>query len=156
MKGLPVAYNRDVQEDKEPVFDSIDQLHLVLPAMTGMVATLRFDVSRIEASAPEGFSLATDIAEWLVRQGVAFRDAHEIAGECVRVAENHGIELDALTDDHLLDISAHLTPDVRDVLTVTGSVDSRSTTGGTARASVREQLTGCVSLIEGARNWSVR
>ncbi|MDP4676341.1 MAG: argininosuccinate lyase [Actinomycetes bacterium] len=156
LKGLPFAYNRDLQEDKEPVFDSIDQLHLVLPAMTGMVATLRFDVSRIEASAPEGFSLATDIAEWLVRQGVAFRDAHEIAGECVRVAENHGIELDALTDDHLLDISAHLTPDVRDVLTVTGSVDSRSTTGGTARASVREQLTGCVSLIEGARNWSVR
>ncbi len=84
LKGLPLAYNRDLQEDKEPVFDAIDSLHLLLPAMTGMIATLTFDTARLEALAPQGYSLATDIAEWLVREGVAFRVAHEIAGACVR------------------------------------------------------------------------
>jgi argininosuccinate lyase len=84
LKGMPFAYNRDLQEDKEPVFDAVDQLLLVLPAVTGMIATLRFDTVRISKSAPEGFALATDIAEWLVRNGVPFRDAHEVAGACVR------------------------------------------------------------------------
>jgi argininosuccinate lyase len=107
LKGLPFAYNRDLQEDKEPVFDTVDQLHLVLPAMTGMIATLTFDAARMAASAPEGFSLATDIAEWLVRQGVTFRDAHEIAGACVAAAEARGIELHDLTDADLTGISTH-------------------------------------------------
>ncbi|MFY9330712.1 MAG: argininosuccinate lyase [Candidatus Nanopelagicales bacterium] len=154
LKGLPFAYNRDLQEDKEPVFDSHDQLRLVLPAMTGMVATLTFDVERMAAAAPEGFSLATDIAEWLVRQGVAFRDAHEIAGECVRTAEAAGIELGDLTDTQLAGISEALTPSVRDVLSVVGSVDSRGATGGTARRSVRDQLVGCQDLIDSARTWA--
>ena len=86
LKGLPFAYNRDLQEDKEPVFDTVEQLLLVLPAMTGMIATLRFDAARMAASAPEGFALATDIAEWLVRNGVPFREAHEVAGACGRAA----------------------------------------------------------------------
>ena len=85
LKGLPFGYNRDLQEDKEPVFDTVEQLLLVLPAMTGMIATLRFDTERMARSAPEGFALATDIAEWLVREGVPFREAHEVAGACVRV-----------------------------------------------------------------------
>ncbi|MGA1089813.1 MAG: argininosuccinate lyase, partial [Candidatus Nanopelagicales bacterium] len=93
LKGMPFAYNRDLQEDKEPVFDAVDQLLLVLPAVTGMVATLRFDTIRMSTSAPEGFALATDIAEWLVKRGVPFRDAHEIAGACVREAESRGVEL---------------------------------------------------------------
>ena len=80
LKGLPLAYNRDLQEDKEPVFDAVDTLHLLLPAIAGMIATLVFDTERLEALAPQGFSLATDIAEWLVRQRVPFRVAHEIAG----------------------------------------------------------------------------
>src|SRR5699024_5305015 len=84
MKGLPLAYNRDLQEDKEPVFDSVDTLEVLLPAFTGMIATLEFDTARMRELAPEGFSLATDVAEWLVRQHVPFRDAHEIAGALVR------------------------------------------------------------------------
>ncbi|MGX7679616.1 argininosuccinate lyase [Jatrophihabitans sp. DSM 45814] len=140
LKGLPLAYNRDLQEDKEPVFDAIDNLHLLLPAFAGMIATLEFNTARLESLAPQGFSLATDIAEWLVRQGVAFRVAHEVAGECVRTCEGRGIELIALSDEDFAQISPHLTPGVRDVLTVAGSLASRSGRGGTAPVRVREQL----------------
>ncbi len=152
LKSLPFAYNRDLQEDKEPVFDTVDQLLLVLPAVTGMMSTLRFDAQRISASAPEGFALATDIAEWLVRQGVAFRDAHEIAGACVREAELAGVDLAGLSDEQFEAISPHLTPEVRDVLTVEGALASRSTYGGTAPIRVREQLADlqvALSISEG-------
>ncbi|NEE33721.1 argininosuccinate lyase, partial [Streptomyces sp. SID7982] len=91
--------NRDLQEDKEPVFDSCDQLEVLLPAFTGMMATLTVNRERMEELAPAGFSLATDIAEWLVKQGVPFRVAHEVAGACVKECEQHGIELDQLTDE---------------------------------------------------------
>ena len=147
LKGLPFGYNRDLQEDKEPVFDTVEQLLLVLPAMTGLYATLQFDTSRITASAPEGFALATDIAEWLVREGVPFRDAHEIAGACVREAESRGLELWDLSDDDLAAISPALTPGVRDVLSLRGSLDSRSAYGGTAPARVREQLADLERVI---------
>ena len=140
LKGLPLAYNRDLQEDKEPVFDSVDTLLVVLPAMTGLVATLTFDTARLAALAPQGFSLATDVAEWLVREGVPFREAHEVAGACVRRCEELGCDLPDLTDDQLAEISAHLTPQVRDLLTVEGSVASRTGRGGTAPVRVREQL----------------
>ena len=93
LKALPLAYNRDLQEDKEPVFDSVDTLEVLLPAFTGMVATMTFDTARLEELAPQGFALATDIAEWLVRQGVPFREAHEISGTCVRLCEERHIEL---------------------------------------------------------------
>jgi argininosuccinate lyase len=155
LKGLPFAYNRDLQEDKEPVFDAVDQLLLVLPAVTGMVSTLVFDVDRMAASAPEGFALATDIAEWLVRNGVAFRDAHEIAGTCVRVAEGRGLELWDLSDEDLREISAELTPDVREVLSARGSVESRSAYGGTAPVRVREQLVELQSVIARDLEWAV-
>jgi argininosuccinate lyase len=140
LKGLPLAYNRDLQEDKEPVFDAVDTLHLLLPAMTGMVATLTFHTDRMAELAPQGFSLATDIAEWLVRERVPFRDAHEIAGACVRVCEERGIDLPDLTDEDFAAISPHLTPAVREVLTVEGSLASRSGRGGTAPVRVAEQL----------------
>jgi argininosuccinate lyase len=140
LKGLPLAYNRDLQEDKEPAFDSVDTLEVLLPAFTGMVATLEFRTERMAELAPQGFSLATDVAEWLVREGVPFRVAHEVAGACVRQCEDLGIELDELTDDQLVAISQHLTPGVRAVLSVDGSVASRSGRGGTAPARVREQL----------------
>ena len=90
LKALPLAYNRDLQEDKEPLFDSVDTLEVLLPAFTGMVATLTFDTGRLAALAPEGFSLATDVAEWLVREHVPFREAHEVAGACVRRCEELG------------------------------------------------------------------
>ncbi|CAB4964358.1 unannotated protein [freshwater metagenome] len=140
LKGLPLAYNRDLQEDKEPVFDSVETLEVLLPAVTGMVATLTFNGERMAELAPQGFSLATDVAEWLVRQGVPFRDAHEVAGACVRRCEELGCDLPDLTDDQLADVSPALTPDVRAVLTVEGSVASRSGRGGTAPVRVGEQL----------------
>jgi argininosuccinate lyase len=140
LKAQPLAYNRDLQEDKEPVFDSVAQLELVLPAMAGLVATLRFDTERMAALAPAGYTLATDVAEWLVRRGVPFRVAHEAAGEAVRAAEGRGVGLDELTDDELSQISAELTADVREVLTVDGSVSSRDARGGTAPIQVANQL----------------
>ena len=155
LKGLPFGYNRDLQEDKEPVFDTVEQLLLVLPAMTGMIATLQFDTERMAASAPEGFALATDIAEWLVRNGVPFREAHEVAGACVRRAESEGIELWDLSDDDLAEISSHLTPSVREVLSVQGALDSRSAFGGTAPVRVTEQLADLrVMLAEQRVAWS--
>ncbi|MGH3423632.1 MAG: argininosuccinate lyase [Nocardioidaceae bacterium] len=140
LKALPLAYNRDLQEDKEPVFDSIDTLEVLLPAFAGMVRTLTFCVERLESLAPQGFSLATDVAEWLVRQGVPFRQAHELSGACVQRCEETDKELWDLTDAELADISPRLTPQVRDVLTVEGSLASRNARGGTAPARVREQL----------------
>ncbi len=154
LKGMPFAYNRDLQEDKEPVFDAVDQLLLVLPAVTGMIATLRFDTVRISMSAPEGFALATDIAEWLVRNGVPFRDAHEIAGACVRAAEERGIELWDLEDADFAGISAALTPDVREVLSLEGSVSSRASYGGTAPVRVREQLADVRSVVAADAEWA--
>ncbi|QIK83360.1 argininosuccinate lyase [Sanguibacter sp. HDW7] len=140
LKGLPLAYNRDLQEDKEPVFDQVDTLEVLLPAFSGMVATMTFDTERMASLAPQGFSLATDIAEWLVREGVPFRVAHEVAGACVKVCEDRGIELWDLTDEDLAGISSHLTPEVRSVLSVEGSLASRDAVGGTAPARVAEQL----------------
>jgi len=154
LKGLPLAYNRDLQEDKEPVFDSVDTLEVLLPAFTGMVATMRFHTDRLAELAPAGFSLATDIAEWLVRQGVPFRVAHEVAGECVRVCEGKGIELADLSDADLAAVSEHLTPAVREVLTVEGSIASRNARGGTAQERVDEQITAFHQAIAGQRAWA--
>jgi argininosuccinate lyase len=140
LKALPLAYNRDLQEDKEPVFDSVDTLEVLLPAFTGMIATMTFDVAALAANAGGGFALATDIAEWLVKQGVPFREAHELSGACVRAAEARGVELWDLTDEEFGSISPHLTPGVRDVLSVEGSIASRDGRGGTAPSRVREQL----------------
>ncbi|MFC0628944.1 argininosuccinate lyase [Kribbella deserti] len=140
LKAQPIAYNRDLQEDKEPVFDSVDTLEVLLPAVTGMMRTLVFNVDRLEELAPQGFSLATDVAEWLVRQRVPFRVAHELAGTCVQECEKRGIELWDLSDEDLAAISPALTPEVRTVLTVQGSVASRNARGGTAPTRVTEQL----------------
>ncbi len=152
LKALPLAYNRDLQEDKEPVFDSVDTLLVLLPAFTGMIATLDFQTERMAELAPQGFSLATDVAEWLVREGVAFRIAHEVAGACVQRCEDLGIELHELTDEQFLEISPHLRPAVRDVLTVAGSVAARSGRGGTAPERVEEQLNEVVSCVAGLRD----
>ena len=148
LKGLPFAYNRDLQEDKEPAFDTIEQLMMVLPAMAGMVATLEFDTERIRRSAPEGFALATEIADWLVMRGMPFREAHEVAGACVAAAEARGVELWDLTDDELADASAMLTAEVRSVLSADAAIAARSRPGGTAPAQVREQLSQMRALLE--------
>ncbi|HYS35199.1 MAG TPA: argininosuccinate lyase [Pseudonocardiaceae bacterium] len=154
LKAQPLAYNRDLQEDKEPLFDSVDQLELLLPALAGMLATLRFDTDRMAELAPAGFTLATDIAEWLVRKGVPFRDAHEAAGECVRVAEARGVGLDELTDAELAAVRPELTGEVRTVLTVRGSISSRDGYNGTAPHSVSGQLVRLVERVAAARAWA--
>jgi argininosuccinate lyase len=140
LKGLPLAYNRDLQEDKEPVFDSVETLEVLLPAFTGMVATMVFDTDRMAELAPQGFSLATDVAEWLATQRVPFREAHEISGALVSFCEQRGLDLDGPTDEEYLSISPHLTPEVRSVLTVAGSIGSRLGAGGTAPERVAEQI----------------
>ena len=151
LKGLPLAYNRDLQEDKEPVFDATDTLELLLPAVSGMIATLVFNTERMESLAPQGFALATDIAEWLVRQGVPFREAHELSGAAVKLAESRGVELWDLTDEDYSGISEHLTPEVRTVLSTEGSLDSRSSQGGTARSAVESQLAELKKQLDAAR-----
>ncbi|MEU5645756.1 argininosuccinate lyase [Streptomyces milbemycinicus] len=154
LKALPLAYNRDLQEDKEPVFDSCDQLEVLLPAFTGMMATLTVNRERMEELAPAGFSLATDIAEWLVKQGVPFRVAHETAGECVKECELTGIELDQLTDEQFAKISPHLTPEVRTVLNVPGALASRNGRGGTAPSAVAAQLVEVKADLAAQREWA--
>ncbi|KQV26723.1 argininosuccinate lyase [Yonghaparkia sp. Root332] len=139
LKGLPLAYNRDLQEDKEPVFDAVETLEVLLPAFTGMVATLRFDTARMAELAPQGFSLATDVADWLVRQGVPFREAHEISGALVAHCERAGLELHEPSDADYAAIDPRLTGEVRAVLTVEGSIASRSGAGGTAAVAVAAQ-----------------
>ncbi len=140
LKGLPFAYNRDLQEDKEPLFDSIDTVLLVLPAVTGMVATTDFDREKMAMAAPLGFSLATEIADYLVRAHIPFAHAHEAAGKCVALCESSGRQLHQLTDSELVHIHPSLLPDVRDVLTVHGALASRTTIGGTSPTSFAEQI----------------
>jgi argininosuccinate lyase len=154
LKGLPLAYDRDLQEDKEPVFDTVDQLLTLLPAVSGLVATLEFDTRRLAAAAPAGFALATDVAEWLVRRGVAFREAHEISGAFVSFCEDKGVDLPDVTDAELADIDARLTPDVRSVLSVAGALRARSAVGGTAPVRVAEQSAALTELIQRHAAWA--
>jgi len=153
-KGLPLAYDRDLQEDKEPVFDAIDQLLVLLPAVAGLVGTLAFDEQRMAQAAPRGFSLATDMADWLVRQGVPFAQAHDITGRAVQACEASGKQLSQLDEDELAAIDPRLTLAVRDVLTIEGSVASRNGRGGTAPDRVREQLAELDEVVTRERDWT--
>ena len=153
MKGLAFAYNRDLQEDKEPVFDSIENLLLLLPALSGMISTTTFDRSKMKIAAPLGFSLATEIADFLVRQGVPFSQAHEAAGKCVSLCEAKGIELHQLDDAELLNIHPKLTSEVRKNLDALGAIEARTTSNGTAPSSVRIQLKNLKSQIAEDSKW---
>ena len=154
LKAQPLAYNRDLQEDKEPIVDSVAQLNLLLPAMTGLVSTLTFHEDRMRELAPSGFTLATDLAEWMVRQGVPFREAHEASGACVRIAEERGVDLVELTDEELAGVDKRLKPSVREVLTIDGAVASRATKGGTAGVRVAEQRETVRQRAAAARTWA--
>jgi len=140
LKGLPFAYNRDLQEDKEPLFDSLDTLFLVIPAVSGMIATTEFDREKMKLSAPTGFSLATEIADYLVRKNVPFAQAHEAAGACVAMCEKLNIELHQLSDEQFSSIHPSLDSVIRKVLTVQGAIASRTTAGGTAPSEVKKQI----------------
>ena len=152
LKGLPFAYNRDLQEDKEPLFDSIDTLMLVLPAVTGMIATTTFDRQKMAAASPAGFSLATEIADYLGRKGVPFAKAHEAAGKCVAIAEGSGKELHELSDAEFQSLHPKLSSEVRKVLSVDGALAARTTFGGTAPSELKKQLVSLEGQIKSARS----
>ncbi len=154
MKGLAFAYNRDLQEDKEAIFDSVENLLLLLPPVTGMIATTTFDTQRMKAAAPQGFSLATEIADFLVMQGVAFSNAHEAAGACVRNCEAKQIELHQLEESELLAIHPKLSKEVLKVLNVDGAVSARTSINGTAPSSVNRQLVKLKEHLATDRSWS--
>ncbi len=154
LKGLPLAYNRDIQEAHEPALDAVETLETLLPAFSGMVRTLVFQEERLAELAPAGFSLATDIAEWLVKEGVPFREAHEVAGACVRLCEKRDKELHELTPDELAAIHPRLDGRVLKVLTVDGSLAARDGAGGTAPARVREQGKAARARVKHFRPWA--
>ena len=156
LKGLPLTYDRDMQEAQEPVFDAVETLLLVLPALSGMIATMTVHADVLEASAPLGFALATDVAEKLVRDGVPFREAHEAVGQLVAWCTAQGRDLHEASDAELAQISPHLTPGIRTVLDVRGAIASRSGFGGTSPARVAEQLTALRAEVEAARQWATR
>jgi len=147
LKALPLAYNRDLQEDKEPVFDSVDMLLLVLPAMAGLLSSMSFQLDTMERNATAGFSLATDVADSLVRQGVPFREAHEVVGALVAHCESQGVDLHEVSDADLASISPHLTPEVRSSMTLESSLASKVGRGGTAPEQVASQRAELVALV---------
>ncbi|MCU1693301.1 MAG: argininosuccinate lyase, partial [Frankiales bacterium] len=154
LKGLPLTYDRDMQEAQEPSFDAVETLLLVLPAMAGMIATMTVHADVLEASAPLGFALATDVAEKLVKDGVAFRDAHEAVGHLVVWCTVNGKELHEVSDEQLAHVSPHLTPAIREVLDVRGAIAARTGHGGTAPERVAEQLEALRVEVEAHRAWA--
>ena len=141
MKGLPLAYGKDMQEDKEPTFEAFDALELSLKAMAGMVADLKPDRERMAAAASAGFSTATDLADWLVRKlDLPFREAHHVAGAAVKRAEALGVDLDGLPVEELAGLEPRITADVYEVLTAKASAASRTSYGGTAPDQVRARI----------------
>jgi len=141
MKGLPLAYSKDMQEDKEQVFDAADNLMLAIAAMAGMVADMAPDRAALEAAAGTGFATATDLADWLVRvRGMPFRDAHHVTGRLVALAEEKGCDLPDLSLADMQAVDSGITDDIFEVLGVHNSVASRTSLGGTAPERVREQI----------------
>jgi argininosuccinate lyase len=154
LKGLPLAYDRDMQEDKEQVFDAVDTLELVLPALAGMVSTMTVRVDRLAEAAPRGYTLATEVADWLVRRGVPFREAHEVTGQLVALCVARGCALDEVSDEDLQRVSPRLTPQVREVLSVRSALAARMTPGSTGPGPVADQLASVGDQLDGWREWA--
>jgi argininosuccinate lyase len=141
MKGLPLTYSKDMQEDKEQVFDAADNFALALTAMTGMVADMTANVAELEKAAASGFSTATDLADWLVRElALPFREAHHVTGTLVALAESQGCDLPDLSLEEMKSVHDGITKGVFDVLGVANSVASRTSFGGTSPVNVRAQV----------------
>lgn len=156
LKGLPFTYNRDLSFDKHEIFDTVDKLLLVLPAMAGMIATMRVNREVMAAGATAGFTLATDVADWLARRGVPFKEAHEVVGNLVRRCEERGCGLDQLGDADLAGVDPRLTPEVRSVLDVRQALLSRCGAGGTSPERVAEQIAALEQRVEGFLDWADR
>jgi argininosuccinate lyase len=155
MKAMPLAYNRDLAEDKKVLFETIDTLQLILPAFAGMVATLEFDVEKLKAEAPRGFTLATEVADWLVSQNVTFADAHEITGAVVRYCEERGYDLEGLTAEDLPKIDPRLGPGLLEAITLEHALASRTGYGCTAPAAVRDQIGRFEAAIDTRRQFAM-
>ncbi|MEM7178722.1 MAG: argininosuccinate lyase, partial [Pseudomonadota bacterium] len=141
MKGLPLTFSKDMQEDKEPLFDAADSLALALAAMEGMVRDMVPNADRLRTAAGAGFSTATDLADWLVRVlGMPFREAHHVTGRIVKLAEDAGSDLDALSIEQMKGVDDRITEAVFDVLSVEASTRSRTSLGGTAPGNVRAEV----------------
>jgi argininosuccinate lyase len=154
LKGIPFAYNRDLAEDKWAAFEALDTLELVLPAMTGMIATMTVDRDRLKAQATLGFTLATEVADWLARRGIPFSEAHEITGALVRHCEARGCDLSELSPADLAAVDPRLTADVLTRLTPQAAVAARSGHNGTAPASVRGQIERLAATLARQRAWT--
>ncbi|WP_430250946.1 argininosuccinate lyase [Neorhizobium sp. DAR64860/K0K1] len=155
MKAMPLAYNRDLAEDKKVLFETIDTLQLILPAFAGMVATLEFDVEKLRAEAPRGFTLATEVADWLVSQNVTFAEAHEITGAVVRYCEERGHDLEGLTAEDLPKIDPRLGPGLLEAITLEHALASRTGYGCTAPAAVRDQIGRFEVAIDARRQFAL-
>ncbi|HEX5598521.1 MAG TPA: argininosuccinate lyase [Micromonosporaceae bacterium] len=154
LKGLPLTYDRDMQEDKEPVFDAVDTLQLLLPALSGMISTMTVRVDRLAAAAPVGYTLATEVADWLVRKGVPFREAHEVTGRLVALCVARDCALDEVSDDDLRLVSEHLDAGVREVLSVRSALAARTTPGSTGPGPVAAQLAAVEEQLSHWRTWA--
>ena len=154
LKSLPLAYNRDLAEDKIAAFDSIDTLELVLPAMAGMIRTMQVNVDEMRRQAPLGFTLATEVADWLALRGIPFSEAHEITGALVRACEEQGIELGEVSVATLAQVDARLEASVLEHVTLEAAVAARSGYGGTAPARVEEQITRLRAAIDRQAAWA--
>ncbi len=154
IKGLPLSYNRDLAEDKRAAFDAVDVLHEILPAFAGMVATMRANTDQMRRQAATGFTLATEVADYLARKGVPFAEAHEITGRLVSHCEEKGCDLDAVDDADLARIDARLAGDLRRHLTIEAAIAARSAPGGTAPHRVREQAEQLQQTIAGLVDWA--
>lgn len=154
LKGLPFAYNRDLQEDKEPIFDSIDNIKLILPVMSGTIRTLNFDVEKMKEQASGGYSMATEIADFLTLRGVDFKTAHEVTGKCVKLAEDSGRDLVDLKPEEFKKISRFLDKKVYEVLNVAGSINNRTSASGTSFSSIKKQIKGLEKMQSNYQIWA--
>jgi argininosuccinate lyase len=151
MKGQPLAYNKDNQEDKEPLFDTVDTLRETLTIFAEMVAGIQVNAEAMQQAALQGYATATDLADYLVRKGLAFRDAHEAVGQAVRYAVDKGCDLSALSLAELRQFSALVGDDVAKVLTLAGSLAARDHAGGTAPSQVRSAVSRARRRVTGDR-----
>ncbi len=155
LKSLPLSYNRDLAEDKRAAFEAVDGLALVLPAMAGMVATMTVETETMRKAASQGFTLATEVADFLARKGVPFSTAHDITGALVRLCEERDCELHEIDDADLAAVDARLTPDIREHLTLEAALDARMARGGTSPARVAEQIERLSRELARQRAWAL-
>lgn len=156
MKAMPLSYNRDLSEDKRSAMDAVESLHLVLPAMSGMIATMTVNSDELRRQAPDGFTLATEVADWLAKRGVPFKEAHEITGQLVQLCEQEKLQLWEVDDQQLARVDVRLTPDMRDVLTLEAAINARNGVGGTAPASVKIQIKRLKKVMQSQAEWTTQ